>query len=746
VTVSKKTLEATASARVYAQDFNTFLSGHSFDGWVAAGTAGAAYASATPGLTGTSNDHCIGFSWTPTAGQTVILQRTVTGLVAGWSYTLTAWAAVDDEGGVSFSETTFSIGVEGVGSSATVAQSKPGGGFFTPFWSQFTYTFTATAESHVIELIGTVGTGTDTIEIVVWDAVQLTVNVDIDPESGSVTLDEGWAPYGQGQLTIPIPDTATLQALDPRGNPTCNLIAGQSKWDGTGWTDPMTRAMGFLIRQRQVDHNAETVSLTLATRDALLQDYRLVATTPDTSFLAHQSSLRTVVNEVLAVVTGDSLEPGTVDADFTTLTQVTNLAPHIAPRIDTSGWVAGGSGGTLTRVAGSPPGVDVGGYFYRFTAGSSASLGLFNQAGEQSGAAAVNVTPNDLYTFSMWVRASVACTVSLRVEWTDSSSANIGETTSTDVALAANTWTRIQQTYQAPATAAHAGTFIYRTNASWAAGNTLDAAGLLVTVGTTQLETDGTPLKPFDGATATTPNYTYAWAAAAYGSSATRTPRFDRTPDALTWQPGQTALDFLSGPLQVSGLRLFCDELGVWRMVDSSYALPGRVTVAEGFNAYRATDTIGRDQTADDGSPLWFDACVIKYSWIDSNGAQQVAYDSYAAPGSTQAAYFERSTAFPGPGTAEYYVRRVNGHGRALSLTAAVDYTAAPGMEVSASLPGTEDQTGRVSSVAWDFQADEMTVGTRGLVDTPESAWIELNPGESWLDSPTGADWISEVV
>jgi hypothetical protein len=105
-----------------------------------------------------------------------------------------------------------------------------------------------------------------------------------------------------------------------------------------------------------------------------------------------------------------------------------------------------------------------------------------------------------------------------------------------------------------------------------------------------------------------------------------------------------------------------------------------------------------------------------------------------------------RQLPFPGPGAAAALLERKRGRGRVLEVSAVSSYDTYPGRAVAITLPATAVQTGYVSAVTWDHPADEMTVKSRGLIDTPESAWMFLFSGDSWNNSPAGASWLDEEV
>jgi len=141
----------------------------------------------------------------------------------------------------------------------------------------------------------------------------------ITPTSGDVTLDEGWAPYAQAVLECPAESTAQLVALDPRtttralvetsetfgrvdtladmtsryggGRPApvttestgdvSNITdANFHDWDtpGAPYRPSISRTFDLGLRSREIDHNAGTVTLDLASDEAIMQDsYSLYA-------------------------------------------------------------------------------------------------------------------------------------------------------------------------------------------------------------------------------------------------------------------------------------------------------------------------------------------------------------------------------------------------------------------------------------------------------------------------------------
>lgn len=653
----------------------------------------------------------------------------VSGLTVGLAYTFNAWVR-----SMSGTATNVYLGVSGIGTTTSVSLDSTAG------WTKLSYTFVATATTHTFIIgwtssnFGSSSTGFRVDDVTVDRRDDIAFSLPLTILEGSATLDENHAPYGETRLTVAMPERDEwVSLIDNRTLNRRVTVTMQESWANA--TDPLpddfttSRTFDLLLRDRVLNFNERTVELSLATDEASLMDTQLVATSVDKTALTYQSSVRGLCAWALGKI-GAVLEPGTVDADFTTLSSITNLAPNGAFRVDLTGWAGGG---VLTRVAGGPTGVGVA-FFIRSTFNAAVSGGIFNRGPGTSGSA-VSVTGGKTYTVSMWVRSSVAKTVNLNVEWTASGNVNVGSTSSPAFNLAANTWTLIRSTHVAPATAVLAGAYSYLTSGTWASGNTYDATGLMFVEGD-GLETDTlTPLAYFDGATTATAKYNYAWTGTASQSSSTRTPVYSRDPQTLWWTPGQSLYDFLRPVIDTVGLRLFCDENRKWRLVDPTYSIVQRVTLSGAKpvdNVYTAQDTISKTASGPDGLPLHYSGVVVHYVWTDSTNTRREAWDSAgsASPGPVLTLDLDRP--YMGPGMASYILSRGVGKGRTLDLTTRRDFTVRPGMEATISLPFIDIQTGRVGSVSWDFSSDDMSVGTKGLTDTPANAWALAPDGRTW--------------
>jgi len=258
-----------------------------------------------------------------------------------------------------------------------------------------------------------------------------------------------------------------------------------------------------------------------------------------------------------------------------------------------------------------------------------------------------------------------------------------------------------------------------------ASGTTLDVAELLIV----QSDVD---LEYFDGSTTDTDFIDYAWTGTTNNSASPRT--YVPNSDAMIWQPGVTAWDWLEPLLQVTGLRLYCDEDRKWWLETAGTPRDGVITISAERNATQASDKISRT------SDSWFDAVVIGYTRnVDENGKAFTVYDA-TDPG-TLALKLEYDRPYPGAGAAASILARAQGRGRVLRLESISNYDATPGMALTATLPDSPIQTGVISSAEWSFPDDRMTIGSRGLTDTPESSWLFATEGHAWEDETVGTDW-----
>lgn len=207
--------------------------------------------------------------------------------------------------------------------------------------------------------------------------------------------------------------------------------------------------------------------------------------------------------------------------------------------------------------------------------------------------------------------------------------------------------------------------------------------------------------------------------------------------DATVWKPGVGAWAYLNPLLEAASLRLWCDELGVWRLTERQSTTPGAVTITPTgtMTGHRDTMTLNPD--------VWYDAVVVEYRWTDAFDLNRVEYD-VAGPQPAKAVLREKrdQVVYPGPGAAAGILNRGQGRGRVLDVEAVSDYRVSPGMAATVTPPETPAQTGFIAAVNWRLPADEMSVSTRGLVDTPPESWLFAPTGLAWLDIAIGTSWL----
>ena len=540
-----------------------------------------------------------------------------------------------------------------------------------------------------------------TVSTHVYSAVVIgSPDIALKVKGGNVSLDSYRAPHIQGNLTIAAPTLATLNALDPRNGRRIRITVAATF---PGYSQNRTFDLG--MRDRDVDHANAEVRLTLASDEALLDDYAPLV--DDVTPRASESSLRSVINYVLnKAIPGKSLAASpSVNANATRYWPVTNLLPNPAPSALATEWQIGFNGNYIGSITMSSP-LPVNGHPYavQWTAGAgTATLA----AGTPS---SYRVTPGRWYVFSFYLASSAATSARAALQWRSRGgvgtlSTVYGSVVSSD----ATAFKRLSIIAQAPDGADSVWPFVDT------AGNT---AGRAHHVSEAMLY-EGDELVPyFDGATTDTSTYLYDWADPdkPEASASVRTPIKTVAKESLTWKAGQTALQFLLPLVQVAGFRLLCNEARVWTLRDENYSAPGGLSIRHGINLIDGSDQISRD------SELWFDARITRYKWTDAEGKQQEMADAFALTTPyTRLTTLDVDAAYPGPGRSEFAVRRAQGRGREVRATAVSDWSANAEQDVTVVLLNAPTQIGATSSVSFDLNNDRMTVNTR-TVDTPLGA------------------------
>lgn len=549
---------------------------------------------------------------------------------------------------------------------------------------------------------------------------------------GSITMDEGRAPHVWATLRVAIPDTqAVLDLLDTRAVRQFSLVATQTFPDA--FTPPESRTFLVAGRTRVIDWPAGEVVLDLASDEARLMDDQLFSSTPDMSAYSLQGSLRSIVSSVLGRI-GATLEPGADDATMGVRPDAINLITNPSGQTDLAN--TGGINLTsLTRVTGistSPRGTA-----FRLTGTATSSLG-FLVIGGDTGGLRLGMQPGKTYRVSGKFRLTAAMTGTAAAEARRIQvTTRIGSAAYVSVMSPAASNTvgtqELSLEFTVPEGATEAFVRFFHGHAST---STCDWHSLQVR----EVTADPTDTDQWDGDTADTPEYAYAWTGAVGSSASTRTALHGRSVDALRREPGTSSWEFLQPLFQTAGLRLFCNEARDWYLVSGAdYVAAGATQLSYGAHLYRARDTISRD------TGEWFDAAIVRYRWTGSDGTAQSAIDKYATAGYTRVRTFDIDRPYPGPGFAEYLVKRAAGKGRTLDLSALNRFTVTPSQVLRVNLPNTPVQTGVVRSVTWDLDTGVMEVGSRGLTDTPVGAWSLVNPALTWAAAPPTATWAAWI-
>lgn len=536
-----------------------------------------------------------------------------------------------------------------------------------------------------------------------------TPDVELAVEGGRISLDVSRSPHVEGTLTIARPPEAVMDALDVRTSPPPRVrITADAAFPGS----TQTRIFNLTTRSRPVQHGEGQIVLELASDEALVSDY---APLTDVD-LRSITDLSTLAERVILDATGDVVAIGGGTADVTPLWAATNLILNPSLGVDASNWGAGTGASALTRIA-----VSGGGFGLRWTTAAGDSDVYPHASITQTRA-----VPGKVHTAGVRVQSTIARNARLTMRFYDVSSGLLAEFSS----AYAMTSTGGHQQYVvqglAPSQAAYVFVFIHTI------GNT---AGQFHIASRAYLVASEFDPGHFDGATPDTALYDYAWTGAANASSSTRTPLVAAPePAALVWDAGQNGMEFLAPLVQAAGLRLVCDETRTWTLRDEEWVSPGSLSIRYAVNLVDADDVIDRDDES------WFDAAVVIYTWTDVYGVEQKRTDTYGMPGYSRVHRFDIASAYPGPGFAEYAVRRAQGRGRSLTATTVADWRARAEQPISVDLEDTDRQTGRTDSVTFNLDNDEMTVTTR-TVDTPDTAYIFGPEGVSYLDVSVGIDY-----
>jgi hypothetical protein len=189
--------------------------------------------------------------------------------------------------------------------------------------------------------------------------------------------------------------------------------------------------------------------------------------------------------------------------------------------------------------------------------------------------------------------------------------------------------------------------------------------------------------------------------------------------EGSVWEPGDNAWSYIQSLLDSVQLRLYCDEQRRWYLTNTSTTGTDH-TLAYGTDYISLTQDTGLDSD-------FYSAAVVKYSWTDNAGVQQVRYDSYRNPryNYVKVLKVELNRRYPGPGAAQAIVNRKDQKTITRRSTIVNDYTYSPGDGLTydggdwyppivnnSPLFGTTNK-GYVSSVTWSLPSDRMTIQSK---------------------------------
>lgn len=180
---------------------------------------------------------------------------------------------------------------------------------------------------------------------------------------------------------------------------------------------------------------------------------------------------------------------------------------------------------------------------------------------------------------------------------------------------------------------------------------------------------------------------------------------------AAIWTPGQTAWDYLQPLLKNVGLRLYCDEQRMWHLISDTSILDGLVELFSVGTIKTTSEVIDRN------AGEWFDAVVIKYTYVNDLGATVTAYDTAAVENYQKVKLIEYQSAYPGPGAAQRILDRATARGRQQDVTAVSNYAVTPTTACTIYITGYPTLNNYIQAVTWNFPSDEMTIKTRQPVN-----------------------------
>lgn len=488
-----------------------------------------------------------------------------------------------------------------------------------------------------------------------------------------------------------------LDALDPRTGNRVRLTATRTDQDG----NTQRRVFDLGVRESSITHKDSEISVSLASDEALLGDYAPL--TDDEAPYWLGDSVKALTNYVLDKALGATLDAATDDAVLPVVWSTTNLLPN--PRTPENIAYYAATGATLEHStlqswfnAENGNGSWTGRLLARFTA-LDWSIRALNESSES-----FDVQEGEWRAFTTHVRRGNNSGVAARaaLSWRDQNGRILSRSLGTLTTIGNTAWQTLMVSGKCPPGATGVTADIIGTSSA--------TTGRALYVSASMLHPDRMPGWYFDGSRNNDGVYEYEWLDEAHKSASRRTALIDGgSPDMLVWRAGVDALAFLSPIVQAAGLRLVCDEARRWTLRADGWTPGGSLAITHTRGMLDGGDRISRE--ADE----WFDAAITVYTW-QAGGREHQRIDAWALTSTpTKTRVFEKNTPYPGPGFSEYAVKRARGKGRETTAATISDWSARAEQPISVTLPGQPARAGRIESVRYSLDNDEMSLAMRDL-------------------------------
>jgi hypothetical protein len=185
------------------------------------------------------------------------------------------------------------------------------------------------------------------------------------------------------------------------------------------------------------------------------------------------------------------------------------------------------------------------------------------------------------------------------------------------------------------------------------------------------------------------------------------------TADAMLWQPGQSAHDFIDGILEFNDLRIYCRSSGgqTWQIDPTGTSYDSGAGMIN-LDYRDGITTAGRGLSNGSGKNAYADAVLITYRWKNSAGVDQLAFDRYPNSGTyRKSLVFKRDRPFPGNGAAQGIYNRSRKRGGDFTARRVSRYDISTGWDSTLTLPGeTSPRPTSIKSVSWSFPSAEMDI------------------------------------